>query len=270
MCKSSPPGRPYHKDNGGRPRFGKRFVGDPQDVVTMYLNGASTVELGAVFNLTPSGIGLLLKRQGIALRTSKEAARLLQARLSPEARKKRFQACLDASHTPEAVKKRNTKENREKLALGRERVGSGIMAIESSLHNYLIAKGIPSEFIIPQKAVGPYNLDLAIADTIAVEVFSQSFYGHLPGGWKDRVKYLMEHGWHILVVLGHNRSRWWLEGAHTQLLNLINLRTDRSQYWMVGRRGQLLYAADTDIENLPRVPDHRQDPQRPQQLRASP
>jgi hypothetical protein len=63
---------------------------------------------------------------------------------------------------------------------------------------------------LPCKAIGPYNVDIALAP-IAVEVFGGAWHGggRAAARWPKRIRYLLDEQWHVVVV--------WVEHARDPL-----------------------------------------------------
>ena len=95
-------------------------------------------------------------------------------------------------------------------AITKERIGRDRASIgENILTNDLVSLGYS---IIQQKAVGVYNIDIAIdGHPVAVEIFGGGWHAskqHI-STFHERVKYLFDSGWHVIIV--------WVDGLRFPL-----------------------------------------------------
>jgi very-short-patch-repair endonuclease len=94
-------------------------------------------------------------------------------------------------------------------AAGRELHQSGIVPVETELAAQLRKAGLD---VVQQKAVGPYNLDVAI-DTppVAVEIFGGGWHstGRHKSRFHKRIEYILDEGWAVVIV--------WLDARHYPL-----------------------------------------------------
>ena len=86
----------------------------------------------------------------------------------------------------------------------------------------LVARGIT---FVPQRAVAQYNIDLAIGDSIAVEVFGGGWhgYGRHAARFEERTRYLLSHGWHQVVIWINPRRKDGLNIAFDQLMDFVQM-----------------------------------------------
>lgn len=95
--------------------------------------------------------------------------------------------------------KRQTDEHRVKIAQTRERT-----IRPTRTERKLIALLRRRSFsVVAQKAVGPYNIDVAITEPpIAVEVFGGRWHatGRHAARFRKRTDYLLNHGWHVIII----------------------------------------------------------------------
>lgn len=87
----------------------------------------------------------------------------------------------------------------ERRAIGKERKPPALSRWEALFRNWLVSQNIP--FTI-SKAVGKYNLDFAVGDSIAVELFGGAFHstGRAAARLHERMEYLINRGWNVYII----------------------------------------------------------------------
>jgi very-short-patch-repair endonuclease len=86
------------------------------------------------------------------------------------------------------------------MAFAKEKIRSQIGNGEIEMLQFLVQRGLKC---IPQKAIGPYNVDIAIAEPpIAVEIYFGNWHRTGPSArrFPKRVKYIFSKGWYLIVV----------------------------------------------------------------------
>lgn len=180
------------------PKYSDAFV---DDVIRRYQAGHTQAEIAVEVGVQAATVSRWIKQRGATISRS-EVARRYNARLSPEERSARAAAAHDAvrgmKRTPEDLTKR---------AASREANPSNISIAERMLSDWLAVRGVET---IPQKAIGPYNTDLG-AYPVAVEVFGGNWHanGRHIARHSDRVRYILDAGWHVIIV--------WSHGLHSPL-----------------------------------------------------
>lgn len=162
-----------------------------QNIVKLYESGIGYYEVAKITVETVRNVRATLVSAGIDIRSQGEQLRLTQQRRGIEWRTANTNAAHDAVRGMS-----RTEEDRCKGAVTREVKLLGASQDETSLADWLRSR-LPVE-IVQQKAVGRYNIDIAIpAYSIAVEVFGGHW--HLSGRHADRLpkrhKYIRDHGW---------------------------------------------------------------------------
>lgn len=178
----------FVKPPGSQPR---RHVPEAQ-IATRYTGGESELALSLAYAVSRTVIARVLRRLGLARRTQSESERLKWTRMTPTQRR----AQTAAAHA--AV--RGTLQplaHRCKIALSIEHAGR-MTSNERRLHERLKEHGL---LTIPQRAIGPYNCDLA-ASPVAMEVWVGQWHwgGEHMRRTPRRFRYLMNAGWSVLVV----------------------------------------------------------------------
>lgn len=223
----------------------------PSDVIVKrYIAGESENALAKAYGVSRTMIRTRLIRSGITIRSYSAANLLKASQMTPEERK----ANSAAAHA--AVK--GMKHTWEQLccrAQSREGTQGNRSEAELLLERWLIERGIP---VIPQKAVGKYNVDLG-AFPVAVEVFG--------GGWhfyKDHVErfnYLFDRGWHIVIVYVNGRLSVLTPGAADYIVSFFQQATSNPtaprEYRVIWGEGKLYAAGGANGYELSRVVPRR-------------
>lgn len=96
--------------------------------------------------------------------------------------------------------RRQSVEHRCKTALTIERNAKVASAYEADMIQWLTEEGIS---VTPQKAIGPYNIDIAIDESrIAVEIFGGNWHAtdRHAARFAKRMEYLLRSGWTVIVI----------------------------------------------------------------------
>jgi hypothetical protein len=174
---------------------------DSDAVVKRYLAGESEKALAAAFGVDRNAIRTRLRKAGVEPRNRSEAAYLRMAHATADERARLASAAHDAARG-------RRRPLSEKLARAATMEAMGVSAPSVSAAEKLLAGWLSDAglAVIHQKAVGPYNVDLA-AGTVAVEV--------LGGGWHraklhgERLRYLLDAGWDVIYI--------WVDGRRSPL-----------------------------------------------------
>ena len=171
-----------------------------QVIVERYVGGESVNAIARSYGISRRAVDRRLDVAGVTRRDRVEANRLMMATRTPEENV----ANVQAAH--EAVRGRTRPiEERAKGAATRERLQTHTSEHEVALVAALRARGLD---VTPQKAIGPYNVDLATG-TIAVEVFGGGWhaYGVHRKRTPERLRYILDQGWNLVIVWA-SRERW--------------------------------------------------------------
>jgi very-short-patch-repair endonuclease len=168
---------------------------DTGDLLDLYQSGISIKELSERFNIARTGITRRLKSTGIKLRNRSDAMYLRMSHTSSEERC-RLSA---AAHAAVRGKRRSEEEliKRANTKGGDLRFSS---RVELAAIDMLREQGFE---IYPQKAIGKYNVDIAITEPpIAVEIFGGSWHstGRHATRFNERIEYILNAGWNIVIV----------------------------------------------------------------------
>ena len=154
-----------------------------QSVIADYTNGISSEELGRKFNVVPGAVRRYLRENGVTIRTISEAGLVLNSFLSQKERIRKY----NHGKYPIANAKRALTHQRT-----RSRIGKG----ENELFNILINRGIKS---VQQKAIGPYNIDIAVFP-VAVEIERSPAHPFDLKYARKRIKHLTDAGWFVISI----------------------------------------------------------------------
>jgi hypothetical protein len=184
----------------------KRIELPIEEICQRYQQGETELSLAKAFGVSRPVIVRRLEEFGIVRRTQGETNRLLIASRTSEQRQAYSKAAHDAVRGTHA-----TFETKCKNALTRQERQLGISPAEQLLHRWLIDRGVES---IPQKAIGPYNADLAI-DHTAIEIYGGGWHasGHHIKRAAERRRYLIESGYSILII--------WVDGRKWPLSHYV-------------------------------------------------
>ena len=133
-------------------------------IVSLFLDGKSVLELSRIFNASRTFINKLLQRHGIQPRNSQEANRLSSKQRTPEQKRLYTQAARQALKGY-----KYTFEEKCRRALFREQnaITSYCGPFEKFFAHIFKLENIK---FIAQKAIGPYNVDFLVNETVAVEI----------------------------------------------------------------------------------------------------
>jgi very-short-patch-repair endonuclease len=218
-------------------------------ICAAYDAGANMVQIAKVYGVTNRTIHKRLIEGGVTLRTLSETRRMTaRARRKPKPRRTRAGSDATGSELDRFTK----------AAVSRQNGWSRVSEAENELRRLLVARGAT---VTPQKAVGPYNLDLAVGHSVAVEVHG--------GRWKSndrtriakRSKYLLDAGW-LLVVVWRLDAGDAFGGDLAEYLVALAQRADwdpslRGSYRVVRGSGETLAAGSNDLDNIALVPPAR-------------
>src|SRR3989304_3140085 len=168
---------------------------DIDESVRLYKSGLLYADIATKFGVHWMVVRYAIKKAGVKSRSLSEVAYIMNSRLSEKERARKARAAHDAVRG-----KCQSFEHRMKIALAREKKGIGISRIESCFMTMLEKAGF---HCVPQKAIGPYNVDIAITEAaVAVEIFGGQFHttGRSAGRFRKRFDYLFNEGWHPIVI----------------------------------------------------------------------
>ncbi len=177
------------------PRISSQRIKVPYSVIRRYLAGESENSIANSLNVSRGCIRIFLLKNGVVPRNQSQAESLKWGMLTTAQRGNQTAAAHIAARGRIA-----TIEERARRAITEQTMLNHTVPAEYLLASLLFNKGIET---IQQKAVGIYNIDVAIeTPPIAVEIFGGNwhtskahFVRHL-----ERSKYLLDCGWNIVIA----------------------------------------------------------------------
>lgn len=228
-----------------------RRIDPPTDAIARYLGGESELALASSCGVSRTTVRRWLKEAAIPIRGRSEAGVNRASHMTAEQRSQQAAAAHAAVRgvPMSASSKRRRAETMERLG----RYGSDS---EQSVAEFVEARGWKA---IPQKAVGIYNVDLAV-ETVAVEVLGGEWHASKPGHSK-RTKDILDAGWHIAFIWDTPNFPLEVERAGDRLITFLE-RTRRSpagsrEYWVIRGDGQLVTAGTTENDSFAFIPAAR-------------
>lgn len=214
------------------------------EIIRRYESGESSDMIAPDFGAHGSTIRGRLRRWG-KTRNRSDAKRLHMQRIGPDGR----QAITASAH--DAVRgMTRTDADLSARAMSKENTGQ-LTVDEARLFGYLHQFGD----ITPQKAVGPYNVDLAVDGAVAVELFGGRWHysGYHGAKFGERVGYLFDHGWALYIVWNTHPKTLSAEIADdfgAWFDRLRGLESVAGEYRVVWGDGDLCTAGRHDLHQL--------------------
>lgn len=222
------------------------------EIVADYVAGLSEMTVAQKHSTSRQRVRAVLVESGVEVRDRSAAGRNRADRMTAEQRR--------AQAVPAHTTWRGGHHAEKSLvaaALTRERRGRLGSEGEMLLYRMLRKQGLAP---VPQKAVGKYNVDLAI-ETVAVEVLGGSWHLRRRSMHAQRSKHILDAGWHLVMVWDSDGRSTLGPGAAQYLIALLEeLRRNppaQRQYRVIGGDGHLLAACGADRDELPLVPPPR-------------
>lgn len=221
------------------------------EIVRRYQDGESVNALAQAFDVSRRAIELRLVNAGVELRSIKDANRLLASKRTPEENARLIRAAHAATRGVPM-----TFERKAKSAATRERHQVFVTPTERHLAELLTDRGCE---VTPQKAVGPYNVDIATG-SVAVEIFGGGWhaYGVHRARSAERFRYILDQGWN-LVIMWVVTQRWPLKAeAADYIAAFADLtRRDpsiRGQYRVIWGDGKESTSNGLNVDDLSAMP----------------
>lgn len=209
-------------------------------IIERYIAGESELSLAKEIGVSRPTLRSRLVERGVTIRNGSDANRERMKRLSPEDRKELAKAAHD--------KIRGSKRSKVELirrAVKRQETLQYQSEAEKVLIQLLRDRGVLG--IVPQKAIGPYNIDIAIeGQSVAVEVMGHSRARQAPtlSGYKKRTPYLLNLGWDVIIVRVDGTRYFLTEAAADYIVSHIqepgSNKSARGQYRVIGGNGELM------------------------------
>ena len=222
-----------------------------REIVAAYQAGESEYSLSRRYGVSRDALRKRLLDQGVEIRSHSEAGKSRDAKMTVEERQSQAAAAHEAvrgvPHTEAQLLARSA---------AREARGRCDSAGEQFILDQLVQRGVQP---VTQKAIGKYNVDLAVAP-VAVEV--------LGGGWHlakrhhaVRTPYILDQGWALLFVWNHEGDSALTERAAEYVVAYLDeTRRDPSligEYRVISGSGELLARGRGQDSKFPLVPPPR-------------
>lgn len=221
------------------------------DIVRRYIDGESEQSIAQSFDVSRNVIARRLEKAGVERRSYGGAQRLRYDQASPEDRMR----LVEAAHAAKRGRP-NSFDALCRAAATRERKQTHISANERIVQHWLSERGVPS---ILQKAIGPYNADLAVG-SIAVECFGGGWHatGHHSTRSPERFRYILDQGWNVVVIWIDRRYFPLTEAAADYVVSFHEQASGdppmRGQYRVIRGDGKELPTNGRDLDELTIVP----------------
>lgn len=163
------------------------------EVASLYKSGHSELALSKKFGSSRNAIRRILIELEVDVRSQSESEALKWELMSQEQRSNQVKAAHEAvaNKPPEFFRSAAIKQ-----AIAKEKSLAKACDMERLFMSAFNERGYP---VIPQKAVGPYNIDLAIRGT-AVEIHGTSSTPHTHAYYRKRIMDLLESGWNVIYI----------------------------------------------------------------------
>lgn len=242
-----------HRERGRRgiPPRRNRDV-DSTAIVAAYLAGESEYALARHLGVSRGVVRKRLTDAGVTIRRPSEAG-LVRASKMPKA-----QRATQAAAAQRAARQRKVSEA-ELCTRARARERDGKFGSEGEL---FLAQLLERRDLlpIPQKAIGKYNIDMAAAETVAVEVLGGNWHS-TKGTHAIRTPQILNAGWHLIMVWNQNGTGPITAGAADYIAAFAEQvrwqPTLTRQYRVVTGDGEVLAARCADDDEFPLIPPSR-------------
>lgn len=224
---------------------------DAEQIVRAYLAGASEYAIARQHGVSRGPIARILREAGVERRSCSEAGIVRNAQMTAEERKAQTFAANAATRgrtVSEIEKMRRALRN--ELTESHQSVG------EQLLGQMLRERGAEP---IPQRCVGVCNVDLAM-NPVAVEVLGGGWHAYKPVH-AHRVPYILDQGWHLVMVWDHEGRSAIGPGAAEYLISFTEeVRSNppaTCQYRVISGDGELLSSRGREDNEFPVEPPPR-------------
>lgn len=216
---------------------GVRIDLDIGRIIEMYNSGVSQNAIAKEFGVSRPVINRRLNEAGVVIRGSAEANKLMMSKRTAEENARNVRAAHDAVRG-----KAKSHEQLCKAALNRQASFASFGSpYEQDIADELTHRGIQ---FVPQLAVDKYNIDFAIGDNIAFEVFGGNWHakGRHRARFDERSKKLFDSGYTIVICWVGFNHRFSPAAIADYLISLNDiLRTNpasRCKHYVIGGDGK--------------------------------
>lgn len=233
-------------------KVGRRVRGlDIPAIISDYHSGMSVNALSKKHGVSRLVVSSRLRESGIEPRGQSEAETLKWSQMTVKQKATQVAAAHEAVRgreptIEEMIMRANTTERKQLHITKQERILGGLL-IDSGLS------------ITPQKAVGIYNLDIALdAFPIAIEIYGGRWHaiGRHKSRHFERTVYLLNSGWHVIILWGGKASPVSVNTCH-QIHSLVDLISRNealpAQYWVMCGNGDSAPVRNSYFNSQPTV-----------------
>lgn len=227
-----------------------------EEIVTRFQAGESTNALAKSYGVARHAIDRRLRAAGIEPRGQVDANRLSFSTRSPDEIRRNIAAAQDAVR---GVKR--SPEEMIRRAQVRERsprwIADHTSALEMQFGRWLDERGVS---YVPQKAVGPYNIDFACG-AVAVEINGGAWHGY--GEHRERAperyRHILTAGWNLVIVWAGARRIPLTSASADAVVEFIRDADPllRGQHRVIWGDGVEVPSDGFDLEALADLPDRR-------------
>lgn len=236
----------------GIPAWPKRLALDESEVISAYQGGESEYSISLRTGIGRGVIRRRLVEAGIEIRRPSEAGLLRASRMRPDER--RIQAA--AAHAAN-VGRKDSLETLIVRAKVRQREGRFGSEGEQLLAHMLELRGLKP---VPQQAVSKYNVDMAAAESVAVEVLGGNWHA-AKRSHASRTPQILDAGWHLVMVWNQQGTGPITSGAADYIATFCEQvrwqPTLTRQYRVISGGGEMLAARCADDDEFPLIPPSR-------------
>ena len=227
----------------------RRLPLDDEEIVRLYESGMTKHDIAVRMGTWDMVISRRLSENGHPTESRSDAMRTRLSRMTPDERS----ALAVAAHDAVRGMKR-TDADLCKRAISREAAARPGSTMERVLGDMLASKGLG---VVHQKAVGKYNVDLAVEGSVAVEVSGRPKKGVNLSRIPKRVKYLCDAGWSLVVVWSNTHWNPVTEDCAEYVVSFLDeLRRNPSmvgEYRVIRGGGEFVAKGRMDDDEIPFV-----------------
>ena len=168
-----------------------------------------------------------------------------------------FDTAYKTKAAHEAVKgKKRSYEDLCLRALGKERNPPTMSRWEKFFSDWLLLQKIP---FIYSKACGKYNIDFAIGNSVAVELYGGAFHseGKAVARLNERMKYLLDSGWNIYIIWCLSKEADIFTGCLNDFISFLEQSSrDKAfvrQYRVIWSDGDFISSGSDELDYVPLV-----------------
>lgn len=168
-----------------------------------------------------------------------------------------FDTAYKTKAAHEAIKgKKRSYDDLCRRAIGKERKPPKMSRWEVIFNDWLTANNIPFTY---SKACGKYNIDFAIGNSVAMELYGGAFHaeGRAAARLNERIKYLFDSGWNVYTIWCLSKESTIFPGCLDDFIAFLERsRSDKSfrrQYRVIWSDGDFISVGSDESDYVPCV-----------------